>query len=102
MKVFKFLMFIGICFLMFAVPGFAQDSTGIDSTGTGSNPVNDLVSFLTGFIPVKYLATIVVIITGLFLLEQYLAANTKIKANSTFQLVAGWIKSISDVLTGQK
>lgn len=99
-KVFKFLLF---SFALFAFSGlFAQDSTAVDVvTGAGAEAV-DLFSFLAQFIPVKYQAMVITVLTFLFLLEQYLANTTSLAANSTFQLVSGWIKAAYQALFGKK
>jgi hypothetical protein len=98
-KGFKIFCALVVFALVMLVPSviFAQDSTVVSPVVDGS--VTDFFSFLLSFIPVKYQATVLTIVTGLFLLEQFLAATSKIKANSTFQLIAGWITSIKNSFT---
>jgi hypothetical protein len=98
----KILTFISIAIIMIALPcmhAFAQDSSSVTPVATGAG---DLFSFLVSFIPVKYQATALLVVTGLFLLEQFLAASSKFKANSTFQLVAGWITLVYNAIKGKK
>jgi hypothetical protein len=56
--------------------------------------VNDLFGFIWDFIPAKYKSIALTVLTGLYLFEQFLAATTKIKENSTFQIVAKWVATV--------
>lgn len=73
--------FILVCGMLFAQGGTTA-------------PATDIFSFLAGFIPVKYQALAITVLTGLYLLEQFLAGSSRIKANSTFQLIGGFISRI--------
>lgn len=84
-KFLKIGLFLLMLSCMFPVMVHAQD---------GTDPVNDFLSYIWDFIPVKYKSISFTVITGLYLFEQFLAATTKIKANSSFQLVASWISNV--------
>ena len=88
MKNFKFFVLAVMCFLLSTVL-FAQVVPVDPALATSP----DIFSFVLGLIPVKYQAITFTVLTGLFLLEQFLASSAKIKANSTFQLIAGWISA---------
>lgn len=82
--------FVLICGTLFAQGGAAGD------------PQQGLTDYLVGFIPMKYRALITVSLTVLWLLEQYLAKAQWFKANSTTQLLFGWIGSLYRSITGKK
>jgi hypothetical protein len=82
-KTFKALILFTLAILSFGFV-YAQD---------GGVSGDDVFSMLVSIIPAKYQAMVLTAVTGLYMLEQVLAASTKIKANSTFQLIAGWIVS---------
>lgn len=87
-------LFVVLAIVFPSMHVLAQDSTTtLPAVGAG-----DLYTFIAGFIPVKFQATIITVLTGLFLLEQFLASNTKIKANSTFQLIAGWVNTLYSII----
>jgi hypothetical protein len=60
-----------------------------------------IASFITGIIPAAWLPLATLVLSILFLLEQYLASTSTFKANSTFQLIGGWIASIYHAVTGK-
>jgi hypothetical protein len=86
MKKYYKITFLLILIALPSIALFAQDA----QTGVG---VDDF-SFLLKFIPKRFQAVSFTVITLLFFMEQFLAATSKIKANSTFQLVANWIGSM--------
>lgn len=97
-KLVKYSLIVLVLALAFTVPAMAQDSTGVSIVGSGG----DLFSFLLNLVPVKYQAITFTVITGLFLLEQFLAASTKVKANSTFQLIANWLIGLQNAIKAKK
>lgn len=78
---------------------FAQDTTSAIG-GLDSN--TDIFNYLFQFIPQKTKSEVIGVLTGLYLLEQFLAKTQKIAANSTFQLVEHWIKMLFKSLTAKK
>lgn len=82
----KLILFL---FLFLSLFCFAGDSTAI-----GVDAGADFFGFLFSFIPDELKSTIITVLTGLFLLEQWLAKTSLLAANSTFQLIGSWIRSI--------
>ena len=58
------------------------------------SPEPDLPSVIISLIPVKYQATVLLAVTVLWIVSEALGSIKSIKANSTVQLVSGWIKSL--------
>lgn len=90
--------FISIClvFLAFCMVAFCQtDSITVAQPGLFSGIIEAITRFINSHTWIVY------VLGALFALEQYLASNPKIAANSTFQAIAGvfnWIyKFISPI-----
>lgn len=59
-----------------------------------ASPEVDLPSVIISLIPVKHQATVFLVVTILWIISEALGSIKSIKANSTIQLVSGWIKSL--------
>lgn len=58
------------------------------------SPEVDLPSVIISLIPVKHQATVFLVVTILWIISEALGSIKSIKANSTIQLISGWIKSL--------
>ena len=61
----------------------------------------DIFGFIFGLIPLKYQAIAFTVVTGLWFLEQFLASTNLIKANSTLQLISGWITNLYSAISNK-
>jgi len=86
----KILFLLGVIFLLFSTSLFAQTFLQV--------PGFDIFGYLVGLIPVKYQPLVFVIVSTLLLWEQFLARTNLIKANSTEQMITGWIQSLYNSL----
>jgi hypothetical protein len=62
----------------------------------------DIFSLVLSWIPVKYQAIAFTVVTVLYVLSEILGSTQKIKANTTFQLVKGWIVSFFTAFKNKK
>jgi len=86
----KVFLFLGIILILFSTNLFAQTILQV--------PGFDIFGYLVSLIPVKYQPITLVIVSTLLLWEQFLARTNLIKANSTEQMITGWIQSFYNSL----
>jgi len=91
MKNLKFILLMLFTFLLFGA-AFAQTEVPTQLLTDAPNQSFDIVGYLVGLIPTKYQPLAFVIVSTLLLWEQFLARTNVIKANSTEQMITGWIQ----------
>jgi hypothetical protein len=90
----RFIKLAFFCLIMcISISLFAQGND-VDLSGA--------VSSILDFLPAKYQKFFTILMTSLFVIEQILASTQKVKANSTFQLIASWVNKIYDVVKTKK
>lgn len=65
-------------------------------------PSTDIFGWVLGLIPIQYQAIVFTVITALWFFEQFLASTNLIKANSTLQLITGWITRLYALISKPK
>ena len=85
--------------ILFALTFFCL-SLFAQASGTPVQP--DVFSIVLGLIQIKYQAITFTVLAMLYVLEQILASSSKIQANSTFQLIGGWLTGLYNAITNKK